>query len=126
MISRHGIFIRTLKNIIRTAKTGARSCCQGKILKVLYGKIIVAMVSFMERVNVEGEPLQSERPYGVDPNRLYPIEFVADLLSVDKNLVRWWIKKGVIEGIRLPNRAWRIRGIEIIRIIDQGKSVPKG
>jgi hypothetical protein len=93
---------------------------------VLYGKIIVAMVSFMERVNVEGEPLQSERPYGVDPNRLYPIEFVADLLSVDKNLIRWWIKKGVIEGIRLPNRAWRIRGIEIIRIIDQGKSVPKG
>jgi len=84
------------------------------------------MVSFMERVNVEGEPLQSERPYGVDPNRLYPIEFVADLLSVDKNLIRWWIKKGVIEGIRLPNRAWRIRGIEIIRIIDQGKSVPKG
>ena len=93
---------------------------------MLYGKIIVAMVSFMERVNVEGEPLQSERPYGVDPNRLYPIEFVADLLSVDKNLIRWWIKKGVIEGIRLPNRAWRIRGIEIIRIIDQGKSVPKG
>jgi len=80
----------------------------------------------MERVNVEGEPLQSERPYGVDPNRLYPIEFVADLLSIDKNLVRWWIKKGVIEGIRLPNRAWRIRGIEIIRLIDQGKSVPKG
>jgi hypothetical protein len=79
----------------------------------------------MERVNVEGEPLQSERPYGVDPNRLYPIEFVADLFAIDKNLVRWWIKKGVIEGIRLPNRAWRIRGIEIIRIIDQGKSAPK-
>jgi hypothetical protein len=126
MISRHGIFIRTLKNIIRTAKTGARSCCQGKILKVLYVKIMAVMVSFMERVNVEGEPLQSERPYGVDPNRLYPIEFVADLLSVDKNLVRWWIKKGVLEGIRLPNRAWRIRGIEIIRLIDQGKNVPKG
>jgi len=87
---------------------------------------MAVMVSFMERVNVEGEPLQSERPYGVDPNRLYPIEFVADLLSIDKNLVRWWIKKGVIEGIRLPNRAWRIRGIEIIRLIDQGKSVPKG
>jgi len=84
------------------------------------------MVSFMERVNVEGEPLQSERPYGVDPNRLYPIEFVADLFAIDKNLVRWWIKKGVIEGIRLPNRAWRIRGIEIIRLIDQGKNVPKG
>jgi len=93
---------------------------------VLYVKIMAVMVSFMERVNVEGEPLQSERPYGVDPNRLYPIEFVADLLSIDKNLVRWWIKKGVIEGIRLPNRAWRIRGIEIIRLIDQGKSVPKG
>jgi len=108
------------------AKTGARSRCQGKILKVLYVKIMAVMVSFMERVNVEGEPLQSERPYGVDPNRLYPIEFVADLLSIDKNLVRWWIKKGVIEGIRLPNRAWRIRGIEIIRLIDQGKSVPKG
>jgi hypothetical protein len=79
----------------------------------------------MERVDVEGEPLQSERPYGVDPNRLYPIEFVADLFSVDRKLVRWWIKKGVLEGIRLPNRAWRIRGIEIIRLIDQGKNVPK-
>jgi hypothetical protein len=107
-------------------KTGASSCCQGKILKVLYVKIMAVMVSFMERVDVEGEPLQSERPYGVDPNRLYPIEFVADLFAIDKNLVRWWIKKGVIEGIRLPNRAWRIRGIEIIRIIDQGKSAPKG
>jgi hypothetical protein len=126
MISRHGIFIQTLQNIIRTAKTGARSCCQGKILKVLYVKIMAVMVSFMERVNMEGEPLQSERPYGVDPNRLYPIEFVADLLSVDRKLVRWWIKKGVLEGIRLPNRAWRIRGIEIIRLIDQGKNVPKG
>ena len=79
-------------------------------------------MSFVERVDVEGGPLDAERPYGVDPNRLYPMEFVAELFSVDKKLVRWWIKKGVIEGIRLPNRAWRIRGIEIIRIIDQGKS----
>jgi hypothetical protein len=79
----------------------------------------------MERVDVEGKTLDVERPYGVDPNRLYPIEFVADLFAIDKNLVRWWIKKGVIEGIRLPNRAWRIRGIEIIRLIDQGKSQPK-
>jgi len=83
---------------------------------------MVVMVSFVERVDVEGRPLDAERPYGVDPNRLYPMEFVAELFSVDKKLVRWWIKKGVIEGIRLPNRAWRIRGIEIIRIIDQGKS----
>jgi hypothetical protein len=125
MISRHGILIRTPQNNIRTRKNGRRSCCQGKILKVLYVKIMAVMVSFMERVDVEGKTLDVERPYGVDPNRLYPIEFVADLFAIDKNLVRWWIKKGVIEGIRLPNRAWRIRGIEIIRLIDQGKSQPK-
>jgi hypothetical protein len=40
MISRHGILIRTPQNIIRTRKNGRRSCCQGKILKVLYVKIM--------------------------------------------------------------------------------------
>jgi len=92
------------------------------LYKFVYGKIMVGMVSLMERAGAEGKTLDEERPYGVDPNRLYPIEFVADLFSVDRKLVRWWIKKGVLEGIRLPNRAWRIRGIEIIRIIDQGAS----
>ena len=76
----------------------------------------------MERVAGEEEGPWTERPYGVDPNRLYTMGFVADLLSVDKKLVRWWIKRGVLEGIKLPNRAWRVRGIEIIRIIDQGRS----
>ena len=80
------------------------------------------MVRLMERVAGEEERPWTERPYGVDPNRLYTMGFVADLLSVDKKLVRWWIKKGRVEGIRLPNRAWRVRGIEIIRIIDQGRS----
>jgi hypothetical protein len=60
--------------------------------------------------------------FGIDPHKLYPIEHVANLLSVDKKLVRWWIKKGSIEGIKLPNRAWRIRGIEIIRMLEQGRS----
>jgi len=76
----------------------------------------------MERVTAEEEGLQTERPYGVDPNRLYTMDFVAGLLSVERKQVRWWIRKGIIEGIRLPNRAWRVRGIEIIRIIDQGRS----
>jgi len=76
----------------------------------------------MERVTAREEPPQTERPYGVDPNRLYTMDFVAGLLSVERKQVRWWIRKGIIEGIRLPNRAWRVRGIEIIRIIDQGRS----
>ena len=76
----------------------------------------------MERVDEYWKTPENERPYGVDPNKLYPMEFAAELLSVEKKLIRWWIKKGVIEGIRLPNRAWRIRGIEIIRLIDQGRS----
>ena len=63
--------------------------------------------------------------FGIDPHKLYPIEHVANLLSVDKKLVRWWIKKGSIEGIKLPNRAWRIRGIEIIRMLEQGRSRTK-
>jgi len=76
----------------------------------------------MEIWGKPGKMPQAENPYGIDPNRLYTMEFVADLLSVEKKLIRWWIKKGVMEGIKLPNRAWRIRGIEIIRIIDQGRS----
>jgi len=63
--------------------------------------------------------------FGIDPHKLYPIEHVSQMLSVDRKLVRWWIKKGAIEGIRLPNRAWRIRGIEIVRMLEDGRSKPK-
>jgi excisionase family DNA binding protein len=63
--------------------------------------------------------------FGIEPHKLYPVEEVADLLSVEKKLIRWWIKKGSVEGIKLPNRAWRIRGIEIVRLLEQGRSKPK-
>ena len=63
--------------------------------------------------------------FGIEPHKLYPVEDVADLLSVDKKLIRWWIKKGSVEGIKLPNRGWRIRGIEIVRLLEQGRSKPK-
>lgn len=64
--------------------------------------------------------------FGVEPHKLYRLTDVAELLSVDEKLVRWWIRKGSIEAFKLPNRAWRIRGIEIVRMLEQGRSKTKG
>lgn len=64
--------------------------------------------------------------FGVEPHKLYRLADVAELLSVDEKLVRWWIRKGSIEAFKLPNRAWRIRGIEIVRMLEQGRSKTKG
>lgn len=59
--------------------------------------------------------------YGIDPYRLYPTDKVAEYLSVEPSVVRWWIRENKITAIKLPNRAWRVQGLEIIRLLEQGK-----
>ncbi|MEM3675056.1 MAG: helix-turn-helix domain-containing protein [Candidatus Methanomethyliaceae archaeon] len=76
----------------------------------------------MERAPARERGVSEGSPWGIDPDRLYPLSFAADRLSVSEKLIRWWIRKGVIEGVRLPNRAWRVRGIEIIALIERGRS----
>jgi hypothetical protein len=82
-----------------------------------------------KRQSVSETSLDSDKmifeAFGIEPHKLYPIEHVAEMLSVDRKLVRWWIKRGSIEGIKLPNRAWRIRGIEIVRMLEQGRKRTK-
>jgi len=59
--------------------------------------------------------------YGIVPNKLYSINFVAELLSVEPKQIKWWIKKGIVEGFKLPNRAWRVRGSEIIALLERSR-----
>lgn len=67
-----------------------------------------------------GEGSQIELPYGIDPHKLYPLDFVAEKLSVPKKMVLWWIRKGKLRGVKLPNKSWRVLGIDIILLIEQG------
>jgi len=59
--------------------------------------------------------------YNIAPNKLYPVDFVAELLSVEPKVVRWWIRKHKVEGFRLPNGAWRVRGSEIIALLERSR-----
>lgn len=61
---------------------------------------------------------RAKETYGIDPFKLFTPSFAAERLSVDEKTIRTWIKRGKVKGVRLPNRAWRIPGMELIRLID--------
>ncbi len=56
--------------------------------------------------------------YGFDPLKLFPLSFAAERLSVEPKTIRSWIKSGRVKGIQLPNREWRVPGLELIRLLD--------
>ncbi|MEM4203453.1 MAG: hypothetical protein QXS54_05215 [Candidatus Methanomethylicaceae archaeon] len=74
----------------------------------------------MENLQESPQAFQRELPYGIDPHKLYTLDFVAEKLSVSKSLVLWWIKSGKLRGVRLPSRSWRVLGLDIILTIDKG------
>jgi len=61
---------------------------------------------------------RAKETYGIDPYSLYTFSFAAERLSVNAITIRTWIKRGRVKGVRLPNREWRIPGMELIRLLD--------
>ena len=61
---------------------------------------------------------KAKETYGIDPYKLYTLSFAAERLSVNAITIRTWIKRGRVKGVRLPNREWRIPGMELIRLLD--------
>ncbi len=52
--------------------------------------------------------------------RLYTVKETAEILKVQEQTLRRWIKKGTINVIRLPGGRYRLTGSEVARLLQGG------
>jgi len=55
----------------------------------------------------------------IEVERVYQTREVAEMLGVDISTVRYWIKKGWLEGIRIGGR-FRVRGEALVKFLERG------
>ena len=56
----------------------------------------------------------------VDKEKIYTTGKVAELLGVAPTTVRYWIKKGWLEGVRVGGR-FKVKGESLLEFLERGK-----
>jgi len=56
----------------------------------------------------------------MEPDRVYTVPEVADLLRVGQETVRRWLRRGELQGFMLGGTklGYRVRGAEILRFLE--------
>lgn len=58
--------------------------------------------------------------------KLYTPEEVAEILTLSPNTIRKWLREGIITGIKVSGKAWRIKQSELNRLLEYNSQEGEG